>query len=494
MDLSAEALWELFGHLARPEGGEGESIYSAGQESGGYRIARNVQDQPCLLIKAEHDAVLVAPRLRHLRILAAATCEIVDRLGDRETHRLTVIEPVDVERGLARFVVGVFHTLALEAGPYPTTSAVQVLLGSIAELFRRLEGRPRTTAQGLWAELLVVLHSEDPPAAARAWHDDFGERWDFADGKLRLEVKSSAEDGSRRHHFALEQLCPPADIEVWVLSLWAVRGSNAVSIRELLARLQERLERNPEVLARVERVVASAIGDAATEVLDEAFDPEVARSSTLFAPGSSVPKPGCYQAAGVSGVSFLSDLTFAQFVDAEVLMDRMDLLGSVARGLSFNLTGENLETNSGQSPRTPQFGDRTSSSAAASRSMRGNVKRDTKPEMMLRKALWARGARYRLHMSDLPGTPDIVFPGKRVAVFCDGDFWHGRDWDSRRERLSAGANADYWIPKIHANMVRDREQTASLESQGWTVLRYWEGQIKNHCQAVAQEIVKVLGI
>ena len=124
--------------------------------------------------------------------------------------------------------------------------------------------------------------------------------------------------------------------------------------------------------------------------------------------------------------------------------------------------------------------------------MRGNVKQDTKPEMMLRKALWARGARYRLHASNLPGRPDIVFGGRRVAVFCDGDFWHGRNWDCRRERLEGGANADYWIPKIQANMVRDREQTAELEAQGWTVLRYWEGEIRDNCQAIAGAIVKAL--
>lgn len=141
---------------------------------------------------------------------------------------------------------------------------------------------------------------------------------------------------------------------------------------------------------------------------------------------------------------------------------------------------------------TPQFGDREASSKAASRAMQGNTKRDTKPEIQLRKALWARGARYRLHAPDLPGKPDLVFPGKKVAIFCDGDFWHGRHWEDRKERLSKGSNADYWVPKIRANMLRDRRNTDSLEDAGWTVLRFWEGEINKDCEGIVDEIISVL--
>lgn len=491
MDLSSESFWELFESLPTPTGTE-ESVYSASEESGGYRIARNIHDQPCLLIKSEYEAGLVPPRLRHLRILPAASCDIMPRRGGRERHRLTVIEPVDVERRLGRFLVGVYHTLALEAGPCPTTSELQVLLGGVAELFRRLESRPRTTAQGLWAELFVILHASNPVLAARAWHEDFGERWDFADGELRLEVKSSGAAGDRRHQFTLDQLCSPEDIDVWVLSLWAVRGANAVSISGLLEALREHLKNSPETLSRVERIAASAIGEAATDMLDEAFDPTVAGASATFVPAAAVPRPACDQPAGVSRLRFVSDLEFTECLRPNALSDRNDLLGDVAKGLATSSGGGNRDLVSQVTAPVPQFADRPSSSPAASRSMRGNVKRDTKPELMLRKALWARGARYRLHASDLPGRPDIVFRRKKVAIFCDGDFWHGRDWDARRERLETGSNSDYWIPKIRANMVRDRAQTAELERQGWTVLRYWEGEIKEECDAIAGEILSVL--
>lgn len=141
---------------------------------------------------------------------------------------------------------------------------------------------------------------------------------------------------------------------------------------------------------------------------------------------------------------------------------------------------------------TPQFGDREPASKDASRAMQGNQSRDTKPEMMLRRALWHRGHRYRLHRRDLPGNPDIVFASAQLAVFCDGDFWHGRNWPRRKRKLAEGSNADYWIPKIRSNMERDERYTRELEEEGWTVLRLWESEIKDDPQAAADAVESAL--
>lgn len=141
---------------------------------------------------------------------------------------------------------------------------------------------------------------------------------------------------------------------------------------------------------------------------------------------------------------------------------------------------------------TPQFGNREPSSEAASRAMRGNRASDTKPEMLLRRELWRRGHRYRLHRSDLPGRPDLAFVGQRVAVFCDGDFWHGRDWEERKAKLRNGANSDYWIPKIRANRERDRTQTQELEEMGWAVIRMWESDITGDPEGAADVVAEVL--
>jgi DNA mismatch endonuclease, patch repair protein len=130
-------------------------------------------------------------------------------------------------------------------------------------------------------------------------------------------------------------------------------------------------------------------------------------------------------------------------------------------------------------PKVPRFSGLTSSSPTASRTKGRNRARDSKAERLLRGQLWALGLRYRLHTKDLPGRPDIVFCSRRVAVFVDGDFWHGRDWQQRSRRLARGSNADYWTSKIAYNIERDEQNNRVLAKAGWTVLRLWETDIMN---------------
>lgn len=101
---------------------------------------------------------------------------------------------------------------------------------------------------------------------------------------------------------------------------------------------------------------------------------------------------------------------------------------------------------------------------------------DTTIELLLRKALWAKGIRYRKNYKGLIGKPDIAITKYKIAVFCDSDYWHGYDWENRNKRIKS--NRDYWIPKIERNMKHDKEVSAALEEQGWTVLRFWEWQIR----------------
>jgi len=96
----------------------------------------------------------------------------------------------------------------------------------------------------------------------------------------------------------------------------------------------------------------------------------------------------------------------------------------------------------------------------------------TKPEMAVRHLAWALGYRYRLHAKTLPGKPDLAFPGKRVALFVHGCFWHGHD--CRRGRRVPPSNQGYWIPKIARNVERDAEARARLTALGWKVIVIWE--------------------
>ena len=116
--------------------------------------------------------------------------------------------------------------------------------------------------------------------------------------------------------------------------------------------------------------------------------------------------------------------------------------------------------------------------------------KDSKIEIMLRKELWKRGIRYRKNVTSIIGKPDIVFKGKKVAVFCDSEFWHGYNWEIKKNELKT--NKEFWYKKITRNMERDIEVNNSLENEGWIVLRFWGKDILKHCELCADKIEAVL--
>ncbi len=111
---------------------------------------------------------------------------------------------------------------------------------------------------------------------------------------------------------------------------------------------------------------------------------------------------------------------------------------------------------------------------------------------MLRKALWQKGYRYRKNYKDIPGCPDIALPKYKIAIFCDGEFFHGKDWEVLRPRLEQGKNPDYWIKKIERNRSRDKEKDAQLLYLGWTVIHFWGKDIilkTDECVRVVEEVI-----
>lgn len=142
---------------------------------------------------------------------------------------------------------------------------------------------------------------------------------------------------------------------------------------------------------------------------------------------------------------------------------------------------------------SPSYKGRQPASHKASRlASASSRKGDTRCERLLRSALWHRGLRFRKNVTALSGKPDVVFVGARVVVFCDGDFWHGRNWEERVVKLSRGANADYWIAKISRNMERDRAYTRQLTDSGWKVLRFWEKDVLRDPDGIAAQIALVV--
>ena len=141
----------------------------------------------------------------------------------------------------------------------------------------------------------------------------------------------------------------------------------------------------------------------------------------------------------------------------------------------------------------PSFKGLQPASAQASRTARaGSKKANTRCELILRRALWRQGCRFRVDVKSLPGRPDLVFTKAKVAIFCDGDFWHGKDWPSRKARLAKGNNPEYWIGKIQRNMERDLAVSAELRNLGFIVLRFWESEIRKDLDSVCELILQIL--
>lgn len=114
----------------------------------------------------------------------------------------------------------------------------------------------------------------------------------------------------------------------------------------------------------------------------------------------------------------------------------------------------------------------------------------TKPEMLMRKALWAAGIRFRINYKKLPGNPDIVIKKNNIVIFIDGEFWHGYNWLQKKERIKS--NRDFWIPKIERNMQRDLQNNEMLQAMGYTVLRFWEQEIKKDIQKCVTEVLAII--
>jgi DNA mismatch endonuclease (patch repair protein) len=126
----------------------------------------------------------------------------------------------------------------------------------------------------------------------------------------------------------------------------------------------------------------------------------------------------------------------------------------------------------------PRFEEGLGFSTTEQRSMlMSKIKsKDTKPEVLFRKALWKLGFRYKKHDKKFPGNPDIILIKYKLIIFIDGEFWHGYNWVEKKNKIKT--NRDFWIPKIERNMQRDLENKIKLENLGFTVFRFWEHQIK----------------
>ena len=140
--------------------------------------------------------------------------------------------------------------------------------------------------------------------------------------------------------------------------------------------------------------------------------------------------------------------------------------------------------------RVPRFNEANGfyTTPARSQLMAKIRSKDTKPEQKIRKFLWGVGIRYRKNVKGLPGTPDIIIPKYKLVIFVDGEFWHGYNWDEKKKKIKS--NKKFWIPKIERNIQRDMEHNRFYRKNGWTVMRFWENEIKKEFSVCVQKVLE----
>ena len=137
----------------------------------------------------------------------------------------------------------------------------------------------------------------------------------------------------------------------------------------------------------------------------------------------------------------------------------------------------------------PRFNETSGFYTTKKRSkMMSNIRgKNTKPELLFRKALWKKNVRYRIDNKRLPGKPDVSIKKYKLAIFIDGEFWHGYDWDKRKMEIKS--NQSFWIPKIERNMQRDRQVNQELFEKGYTVFRFWSNEILKDLDTCINDIL-----
>ncbi|WP_299171219.1 very short patch repair endonuclease [uncultured Allomuricauda sp.] len=142
--------------------------------------------------------------------------------------------------------------------------------------------------------------------------------------------------------------------------------------------------------------------------------------------------------------------------------------------------------------KVPRFNEESGFYTTPERSkIMGKIRgKNTKPELAFRKALWTAGYRYRVDYKKLMGKPDIALNKYKTVIFIDGEFWHGYNWEERKQKIKT--NREFWIPKIERNIQRDQEVNLALKEMGYTVFRFWESDVKKNLDACLQKVLESL--
>jgi hypothetical protein len=300
--------------------------------AGPHRLGKDARGAPALLVATASTGVSSRPapiELEHVRVQYHVRCLLWHAPTSSEEATFTLVHCRSADRLLREYFLSVLEGVLPRLGASPSEARVREVIDTLTELFRALMMPSRKSVQGLWAELFLMSDVEDTCALAQAWHATPGEPYDFTVSRQRIEVKSAA-GPERRHHFTLEQLHPPAGTRALVASVFTERAGGGVSLGELLDKVRSRVAGEPDLLLRIDQVVAASLGQSWQKALDDRFDWERAQDSLVFYTAESIPSISPDLPTGVSDVRFMSDLSNVTPIQLEALREAGGLFQAAA--------------------------------------------------------------------------------------------------------------------------------------------------------------------
>jgi len=292
-----------------------------------HRLAKDVEGAPCLLLCVQDVAPRPAPiRLEHLSVEHNAHCTVYTTDGE-SVGRFTILRCQNASSPLRELFLCLAEPLLYDLREHPTPTDIHRVVTALVELFRAAATPGRKTVQGLWAELFVIASADCPNILIQAWHTAPEDRYDFANGPKRIEVKSSG-TRVRQHRFSLEQLTPTPGTRVIVASLFAEQSAGGASIDDLLTRIVSIVDA-AALQAHLQRITYLALGNTWLEAMTAKFDTEVAAASLRFVDATAVPSLTGPVPPGVTRVRFCSDLSASPTVSTDELVRAGGLFAAV---------------------------------------------------------------------------------------------------------------------------------------------------------------------
>lgn len=304
---------DLFERIVAPTISDtGKPLYAvlpvAGYQS--YFLGKDGDSCACLLIGTEGVSKRrFAPiRLENLEVQFELPCYFQKAHDPKQEGKFTVICCRSQDPETIRYFLSICGTVLQMLGDKPTQSEIASAVHRIAAIFQKTHKPPLRTVNGLFGELYLIFISENPPKTLSAWRVDDRARFDFVDGRVRLDVKTTT-GRVRAHTFSYEQCNPPHGVLAVIASLFVERVSSGLTLRALVDGIAELVSPQIDLVLKLHETVASTLGTSLNEAMSLAFDEKIARSSLCFYDIASMPAIRTPLPTGVSDVHFRSDLS-----------------------------------------------------------------------------------------------------------------------------------------------------------------------------------------